>query len=273
MALTKEQLAARDGKITASFVPYLMTGDQDRILNEWKILVGDPEASFPETKYEWLAAYGAYVEPFYIDWHERRGGHKLTRRQQFCQHPELPHVGATIDCYREHDQWVIDVKNFHSFRDLDDALALYVPQIIVQKACIPGCLGGSILYSRGGMEPVEKVIEWPPEYEALVWERIAQFWNCVETLTPPYAFEKESAPIPPSDRRKYDFQGNNKWADLATTWVENFEAGEKAEKAKKELKKMVPPDASEVVGHGCIVTRSVDGKLFVKKVKDNGKQK
>ena len=40
--LSPQQHKARDGKVTASFLPSLMSGDKDKILREWKRLVGDP---------------------------------------------------------------------------------------------------------------------------------------------------------------------------------------------------------------------------------------
>jgi predicted phage-related endonuclease len=268
MAISEATKSKRENKVNASFVPYLMSGNEEIILSEWQRLVGDPDAKIRDTSHDWLAQLGNHMEPFILFWHERKTGQALTRRQEHYTHPDKPYVGCTIDAFRESEKWILDVKNFHSYRDLDQALALYVPQIIVQRRCVPDAIGGSILYCRGGMEPVEKVIEWPADYEERVWKRIDQFWKCVETLTPPFKMEDESAPLPPSDRKPYDFTGNNKWADLSTTWLENVDAGEKAEDAKKDLKKMVPKDASEVRGHGVIITRSTDGKLFVKKVKN-----
>ena len=42
MALTAEQQKHREDKITASFLPYLMAGDEKKILTEWQRIVGDP---------------------------------------------------------------------------------------------------------------------------------------------------------------------------------------------------------------------------------------
>ena len=42
MALTKKQQVLREGKVTASFAPALMAGNKERIMSEWRMLVGDP---------------------------------------------------------------------------------------------------------------------------------------------------------------------------------------------------------------------------------------
>lgn len=272
MALTKEQLIAREGKITASFAPVLMSGDEAKILNEWKLLVGDPTwEPWGNMEYDWLPSFGAYVEKFIIDWHERKTKDPLTCRGDVVVHPEMPHIACTLDAFRKSENRVVDCKNFHSYRRLDDALPYYVPQLIVQKAC-KKATAASLLFSHGGMEPKEQDMQWPVDYEEKVWRRIDQFWQCVVSMTPPVAMPDESAPPPPNKRKSYSFEGNNKWADLAATWLENHEAGKKADDAKDALKKLMPRDASDATGHGVVITRSEGNKLFVKKVKEDGKK-
>ena len=62
--LTAEQHKARDGKVTASFLPKLMSGDETAILNEWRRLVGDPAYVPLDLDNVWAPSFGSYIEPF-----------------------------------------------------------------------------------------------------------------------------------------------------------------------------------------------------------------
>ena len=62
--LTDEQWAKREGHIGASFVPWLMAGDEKRMVNEWMRLVDHPDYVRPDLSGEWAPSFGSYVEPF-----------------------------------------------------------------------------------------------------------------------------------------------------------------------------------------------------------------
>ena len=82
------------------------------------------------------AVYGCYIEPFAIDWHERRTGQPLTCRGIWVPHPELRTVGATLDAYREADDAVVDCKAPGAYRTIDNVIGYYTPQMVVQRACV-----------------------------------------------------------------------------------------------------------------------------------------
>src|SRR6185312_16696207 len=130
MALSPEQMAARDGKITASFLPYLMAGDSDRIMREWMRLVEHPDYAPEDLSGAWPVQFGSYIETFALDWHERHTGCALTRRGEVVTHPRLPHVACTLDAWRAGDNAVIDCKALGAYRKLDEACAFYLPQMV-----------------------------------------------------------------------------------------------------------------------------------------------
>src|SRR6185437_8157340 len=86
--LSPAQLQARDGKITASFLPKLMAGDNAAILNEWRRVVGDPGWDPQNLDDSWPVQFGSYIEPFALDWHERKTGAFLSRRGEVVTCPE-----------------------------------------------------------------------------------------------------------------------------------------------------------------------------------------
>src|SRR4051794_4178493 len=94
--LTAAQQSKRDGHVTASFLPALIAGKGDRIVNEWRRLIGDPSYALEDTSDNWPMRLGDVLESFILDWHERKTGHRIIRRGHFIEHPDLPWLGCTL---------------------------------------------------------------------------------------------------------------------------------------------------------------------------------
>lgn len=261
MALTPEQKLARQGKIGASFAPALMAGAEDRILEEWLRLTEHPDYVEPDMSTVWAPSYGSYLEPFALDWHERRTGLPLTCRGAWVPHPELGHVGCTLDAYREADNAVVDCKAPGSYRSLDEILTYYTPQMVVQRACL-GAARAVLLIVHGGTEPREYEATWDAVYEAEIWRRIAWFWQLVETLQPPSIIPASA--IPAEVIRRVDMTGNNQWGEAATTWLETYSAAKRCDGAAKTLRGLVEPDVREARGYGVGISRDRAGRLLLK---------
>jgi hypothetical protein len=247
MALSKAQLAARDGKLTASFASPLCAGNETVILNRWKELIGDPSYSPDTFDDNWPVQFGAFVEPFALDWHERKTHHELTRRGEVVTHPTRPHVCATIDSYRAHDNTVIDCKVSNEFHDLDALLRYHSPQLLVQMECT-GAVYSALLVVHGGGEPQELQAHFSEAWAAQVWQTLDAFWRCVETLTPPVAIPLP--PPPPEKWRKIDLDapegGQHNWAaemrELAGRWAASIAAAKDNAEAATQIKALMPTD-------------------------------
>lgn len=265
MALSPAQHAARAGKIGASFVPALMAADPARMLEEWMRLVDHPDfdAAAVEAAMlaRWPVQFGSWVEPFALDWHEARTGQPLTRRGEWVPHPELPYLGCTLDAYREADASVLDCKAPGAHRRLDEVIAHYTGQLIVQQRCTRA-ERAALLVVHGGAEPREYAISWSQEYEAEVWARIAWFWQRVETLQPPVAIAPTKVPV--EAVRVVDMTGSNAWGDHAAVWLQTRVAAKQFEAAAKGIKGLVDEDTAEAHGHGISVVRNRAGALSVK---------
>lgn len=261
MTLTPAQLAARDGRVTASFAPALLAGDHTKILREWHRLVGSPDLEEDDLADVWAVQFGSYIETFALDWHERKTGNALVRRGEVAVNPQLPHVCCTLDAYRDLDDRVIDCKAIGAWHKIEDACSFYLPQIVVQRACV-GASSGSLLIVHGGAEPQEYPLDIPDDYEAEVWARIAWFWQQVQDLTPPVEMPAVAAPVPAV--REYDMSGSNAWASAAGQWLDNRDAAKAFGRAEKELKALVEPDAKRCFGYGVRIDRAKNGALSIK---------
>jgi hypothetical protein len=58
-----------------------------------------------------------------------------------------------------------------------------------------------------------------------------------------------------------DMTSSNSWADLAANYLRTRVAYQDHELAKAELKKLVPEDAKEAIGHGVRAKRSKAGAI------------
>ncbi|SPP94175.1 protein of unknown function [Bradyrhizobium vignae] len=82
-----------------------------------------------------------------------------------------------------------------------------------------------------------------------------------QTGEPPALFGIET-PRPRLETIKIvDMAASNSWAGLAATYLRTREAHGDHELAKTELKKLVPEDAKEAVGHGIKAKRSKSGAI------------
>ena len=261
MALTAEQQKHREDKITASFLPYLMAGDEKKILTEWQRIVGDPNYAPEDLSEIWAVQFGSWIEPFALDWHQHKTGRALIRRGEFIKHPSREFFGCTLDAYREDDKAVIDCKAPGQWRKLDDVIQHYTPQMVGQAACMKTAKA-ALLIVHGGSEPVEYPIEWTKEYEAELWNRVDEFQACVESLTPPVSLPAVAAPV--KAIKIVDMSESNVWGNYAAVWLRAKDEAEQFNLAVKELKNLVPADAMKATGHGIVASRNKGGALSIK---------
>jgi len=261
MALSATQHAARENKIGASFAPYLLAGDADKILQEWKRLVGAPDYEAENLEDVWAVQLGSYLESFALDWHQRRTGRVLTRRGESVPHPVRSYVAATLDCFREDDRCVIDCKVIGGWRRIDDACAFYTPQMIVQAGCVEA-QAAALLIVHGGAEPAEYPITWDADYEAEVWRRIDNFYRAVCDLAPPVEMPAIAAPVPAV--READLSRSNAWVSAATEWLGNRAAAKTFSAAEKSLKALVEPDVKRAFGGGIEAIKNKAGAISIR---------
>ena len=113
----------------------------------------------------------------------------------------------------------------------------------------------------GGGKWVEITIIADPLYQHLLLTAEKKFWRCVMSGEEPGLFGVE----PPRPRleavRIVDMSASNSWAEFAATVRRTRPAYQEHEGAKADLKKLVPEDAREAIGHGLRAKRSKSGAL------------
>jgi hypothetical protein len=113
----------------------------------------------------------------------------------------------------------------------------------------------------GGGKWMQIPIPADPLYQHLLLTAEKKFWRCVKSGAPPRLFGVE----PPRARiegvRVIDMSSSNSWAEFAGIFLRTREPYAEHERAKAELKALVPEDAREARGHGIRARRSKAGAI------------
>lgn len=262
--LTHEQRKARDGRLTASRIACLMNGDEAKILNLWREIVGDPAFEPEDLSAVWPVQLGSVTESLNLEWYERRTGRQVIRRGEVVVHPDLPWAAATLDGWDSFYPAPVECKHVGGREPLATIIDRYQPQLQWQMLVTRAeCAALSVI--EGANAPIVEVIAYDGGYADEMLSRARAFMRCVETLTPPVAIPAAPPPIRPE--QVYDMAGNNEWGSEASVWLETADAKKRADAAEKSLKSLVPADAARCHGHGIQITRDRAGRLSLRKEK------
>jgi hypothetical protein len=113
----------------------------------------------------------------------------------------------------------------------------------------------------GGGKWVEITIPMDPLYLSVLVSAEKKFWRCVQLGVSPHLINAE----PPRPRIEaihiVDMSSSNSWAEFAALFRNTRSAFLDHERAKNELKNLIPEDAKEAIGHGVRAKRSRSGAV------------
>jgi hypothetical protein len=113
----------------------------------------------------------------------------------------------------------------------------------------------------GGGKWVEIAVAADPLYQHLLLTAEKRFWRCVESGETPHLFDVETPRRQIEVVRIADMTSSNTWAENAATFCRTRKAYLDHDAAKVELKKLLPEDAKEAIGHGVRAKRSKSGAV------------
>ena len=140
------------------------------------------------------------------------------------------------------------------------ALEKYAPQL-QHNMWVVAARGAVLSVITGGGKWVEIKTQSDPLYQHLIVTAERKFWRCVENGEGPALFGID----PPKPRieavRIIDMTASNAWAEFAAIFSRTREAHQEHERAKAELKTLVPEEAQQAFGHGIRAKRSKSGAI------------
>ena len=135
----------------------------------------------------------------------------------------------------------------------------YMPQLQHNMWVVAArCSALSVI--TGGGKWVEIAIHADPLYQHLIVTAERKFWRCVESGEPPCLSGRTAKPRIEAVRI-VDMSSSNAWAEFAVIFSRTRPAHLEHEKAKAELKSLVPEDAQQAIGHGIRAKRSKSGAV------------
>ena len=208
-----------------------------------------------------IVQLGTVTEQLNRHWYERNTGQVVTEVQRQVFHPVKRWMAATLDGMVEATGAVFEAKFMLPWTFSEEGAAEKHMAQLQHNMWVTASRTAVLSIITGGGKWVEMTIPADPLYQHLLLTAEKKFWRCVESGEAPHLFGVE----PPRPRieavRIVDMTSSNSWAEFAGVFCRTRAAYLDHDAAKAELKKLMPEDAREAIGHGIRAKRSKSGAI------------
>jgi predicted phage-related endonuclease len=236
-----------------------MGGDEAALLRLWREKRGEAEPE--DLSGNLIVQLGLVTEALNRHWYERNTGRVITQVQRRIRHPVNRWMGATLDGMVEGTGTVFEAKFMLPWSFSEEGAAEKHMAQLQHNMWVTNARMAALSIITGGGKWVEIAITADPLYQHLLLTAEKKFWRCVESGEPPRLFGVE----PPRPRieavRVVDMSASNAWAEFAALFRSTRPAFLDHERAKAELRSLMPEDAKEATGHGIRAKRSKSGAV------------
>jgi len=257
--ISTKSYESRSSFIGGSDARIIMSDDEAALVRLWREKRGEAEPE--DLSGNLIVQLGRATEELNRSWYERNTGRQVRDVQRRVRHSAIPWMAATLDGIVEGTEAVFEAKFMlpWSFSE-ETAAEKYMAQ--VQHNMWVTHLRTSVLsIITGGGKWVEVAIPMDPLYLTVLVSAEKKFWRCVQSGEVPHLIMAE----PPRPRieaiRIVDMSSSNSWAEFAALFRNTREAFLDHERAKSELKALMPEDVKEAIGHGVRGKRSKAGAV------------
>ena len=237
----------------------IMGDDKAALVRLWKEKRGEVEPE--DLSRNLIVQLGVVTEHLNRDWYEKNTGQVVTEVQRQVFHPVKRWMAATIDGMVEGIGAVFEAKFMLPWSFSEEGAAEKHMAQLQHNMWVTASRSSVLSIITGGGKWVEMTIHADPLYQHLLLTAEKKFWRCVQDGETPRLFGVE----PPRPRveavRVVDMSASNSWAELTATYRRTRTAHQEHEGAKADLKKLVPEDAKEAIGHGLRAKRSKSGAV------------
>jgi predicted phage-related endonuclease len=242
----------------------IMGKDEKSLLRLWREKRG--EGTPLDLSGELTVQLGLVTEDLNRRWYERNSGHQISDVQRHVVHRSIPWMAATLDGLIKETGTVFEAKFMLPWSFSEEAAAEKHMAQLQHNMLVAGTKKSVLSIINGGGKWVELSIEADPIYQTILIAAEKAFWRAVKTGEAPALFDCE----PPKPRieavRVVDMNASNSWAEFAGLFRDTQGAHTDHERAKSELKGLMPEDAKEAMGHGIRAKRSKSGAISFDRV-------
>ena len=237
----------------------VMGSDEAALIRLWQEKRGEAEPR--DLSGNLIVQLGIATEKLNRRWYEANTGQVVTDIQKRIRHPAIRWMAATLDGRLRESGAVFEAKFMLPWSFSEEAAAeKYMPQL-QHNMWVVATRNAVLSVITGGGKWVEIKIQADPLYQHLILTAERKFWRCVESGEAPTLFGVE----PPKPRleavRIINMSSSNAWAEFAGIFARTRAAFTEHEEAKTELKRLMPEDAKEAIGHGVRARRSKSGAV------------
>ena len=237
----------------------IMGSDEAALIRLWREKRG--EADPEDLSGNLIVQLGRATEELNRFWYERNAGRRVGSVQRRVNHSAIPWMAATLDGIVEDTEAVFEAKFMLPWSFSEEAAAEKYMAQLQHNMWVTHLRSSVLSIITGGGKWVEITIPMDPLYLSVLVSAEQKFWRCVQSGETPHLINAE----PPRPRieaiRIIDMSASNSWAEFAALFRNTREAFLDHERAKSELKALMPEDAKEAIGHGVRARRSKSGAV------------
>jgi hypothetical protein len=237
----------------------IMGTDEAALIRLWQEKRGEVEPE--DLSRNLIVQLGVATEDLNQRWFELNTGQRIKDWQRRAVHPLVRWMAATLDGIVESTGAVFESKFMLPWYFSEQtAVEKHMAQLQHNMRVINATEAALSIITGGGHWLYVKIAA-DSLYQHLLVTAERNFWRSVVTGEAPRLFNAE----PPRPRvtavRLVDMSGSNSWAEFAGIFQRTRGAYNEHEKAKTELKALMPDDAREASGHGVRAKRSKSGAV------------
>jgi predicted phage-related endonuclease len=208
-----------------------------------------------------IVQLGSATEELNRRWYERNTGRRVTDVQRRVKHSAIPWMAATLDGIVDGSEAVFESKFMLPWSFSEEAAAEKYMAQLQHNMWVTHLRTSVLSIITGGGKWVEITIPMDPIYLSVLVSAEKKFWRCVQSGEPPHLINAEPPRAHIEAVRIVDMSSSNSWAEFAGLFRNTHAAFLDHDRAKSELKALMPEDAKEAIGHGVRAKRSKSGAV------------
>jgi hypothetical protein len=253
------RLSTRRSFVGGSDARIIMGDDESALVRLWREKRGEVEPH--DFSSNIIVQLGVATETLNRHWYERNTGQAITEIQRRVRHPVVRWMGATLDGVVAGTGAVFEAKFMLPWSFSEEGAAEKHMAQLQHNMWVTNAKTAALSIITGGGKWVEIAISADCLYQHLLLTAEKKFWRCVQFGDTPRLFGVD----PPRPRieavRSVDMASSNAWAEFAALFCSTRSAFLDHERARNELKGLMPEDAKEAFGHGVRAKRSKAGAV------------
>ena len=237
----------------------IMGNDETALVRLWREKRGEAEPE--DLSGNLVVQLGTATEELNRAWYERNAGLHVRDVQRRVKHSAIAWMAATLDGIVEGTEAVFEAKFMLPWSFSEAAAAEKYMAQLQHNMWVTHLRSAVLSIITGGGKWVEITVPMDPLYLSILVQAEKKFWRCVQSGEVPHLINAE----PPRPRIEaihiIDMSSSNSWAEFAALFRNTRDAFLDHERAKTELKALMPEDAKEAIGHGVRAKRSKAGAV------------